>query len=71
LFVCAKDLFDGANGKTRWAISAASSLAGQQKSTPQSEHRAHRVMTADHPTSGGDEQMFGEKQQVQHGKHSD
>jgi hypothetical protein len=30
LFVCAKDLFDGANSKTRRALSAASLLADQQ-----------------------------------------
>jgi hypothetical protein len=30
LFVCARNLFDGANGKTRRAISAASLLADQQ-----------------------------------------
>jgi hypothetical protein len=31
LFVCAKDLFDGANGETRRALSAASLLADQQE----------------------------------------
>jgi hypothetical protein len=33
LFVCARDLFDGAKGKTRRALSGASLLADQQKSS--------------------------------------